>query len=151
METLRAADGVDVGYKQYKECPAISTVVPSGVTPADNQAAIVTAFENHIYGPGKPIELDTITYTAGKAVVKVNATTSFTYVITEVRNAGCKLLSPPFPPPPPCRRPCQLPLSCGKQPAAACLRSANDYAPILGPPRLLLFSKSADARSCYGH
>ena len=150
METLRAADGVDVGYKQYKECPAISTVVPSGVTPADNQAAIVAAFENHIYGSGKPIELDTITYTAGKAVVTVNATTSFTYVITEVRNAGCKLHSPPFPPPPPCRRPWRPPLSCGKQPAAACLRSTYDYAAIFGGLPLL-FSNSADARSCYGH
>lgn len=83
------AGAASLSYKQYTECPVDGAAVAStgGATSTveQRQAALATAFSNHIYGAGKPVTT-TLAFAAGKVTATSNSET-FTYVITQASNA----------------------------------------------------------------
>lgn len=82
IETLWHSASVDLlSYKQYSECPEAGT--PVALTDGTS-ASLETAFENHVYGSGKPIAITSLTFLAGKLTVAVTAGPTLTYVITEL-------------------------------------------------------------------
>ena len=98
------ASGVDT-YAKLRECPVTtSTAVDGGDLPANQVAAMETAFENFVYGSAKPIAATLAFAAAGKVTVTIDAN-PLTYAITKVRAATwcrcrcrCCMLRPLAPP-----------------------------------------------------
>ena len=74
-------------YTVLRECPVTTgAAVDGGDQPTDQVAAMETAFENFVYGSGKPIAATLAFSAAGVVTVTIGAT-PLTYAITKVRAA----------------------------------------------------------------